>query len=210
MISLKQHINSTDFSDFQTVYNLLENAKVKTSFWGSRLIEISGYTGSVKIDDIVREFVKIVCLPDDAPKNGYLGLGNSIIFMNLSAKERVGGLSVLDKMNKFYELSDEQISKSNLITKFSVGFFKVFRTLINYILPIRSIKDECKSINPNSFFYYTKESFKREFNLEAKDGNKLHHFITSEVNRNGTECFLVDSDQVYSPAMSDWMNEKKV
>jgi hypothetical protein len=193
MIFLKQHLDSMNFSNFENANNLLKNANVKTSFWGSRLIEINGYTGSVKIDDIAKKFIEAMSPCFDS-KNDSRNINKMVYSCSLSGRERIGGLNTLSTIKKFYKLSDTQISNSNIIKKFSICFFKALRELMGYILPITSIKDQLADITPSSFLYYTKESYKREFGSEPENDSIPFGFIKDDKSNSYLKYFHIKED----------------
>lgn len=56
---LETHLNSLDFSNqLNVVRNLIEAAQGKTTFWGGRIVEMNGFTGSVYLDDIAYKNTK--------------------------------------------------------------------------------------------------------------------------------------------------------
>ena len=105
MPSLETYLNSPNFSNqLTTVNNLLDTAQVKTTFWGSRVVEVNGFTGSVYLEDIARKILRTGSERSEAD--------------NLLPAERIAGLEIVRKLVGFYRISDKQIQNSNFLTKF--------------------------------------------------------------------------------------------
>lgn len=106
MVSLEKHLNSINFSTELNRANQLINSSntcVKTTFWGSRVVEIDGYAGSVYLEDIaskIRAASKERCEAD-----------------NLILEERIAGIEMVHKLIDFYRISDNQIKNSNFFTR---------------------------------------------------------------------------------------------
>lgn len=104
MISLETHINSLDFSrQLEVVRDLMETAEVKTSFWGSRVVEVEGYSGSVYLDSLAERVQRTVYARDSMD---YLRPG-----------ERIAGIEIVRKLQQFYIETDNQIESSNCLTR---------------------------------------------------------------------------------------------
>jgi len=104
MTSLLAHINSLKFSDqLATVKTLLDSAKVKKTFWGARVVTVNGYTGSVYLEDLA---YKIVIASDKRSEAN-----------DLQPAERNAGIEIVKKLDRFYEISDQQIRCSNCFTR---------------------------------------------------------------------------------------------
>lgn len=102
---LNAHLSSLDFSShLADVKNLLDTAQVKTTFWGSRVVEVNGFTGSVYLEDMARKILNTSRQRSDAD--------------DLSPAERISGLDITRQLENFYIISDEQIQKSNFFTRF--------------------------------------------------------------------------------------------
>lgn len=105
MLSLECHLNSLNFStQLKDVENLINASCTKTTFWGSRIIKINGFTGSVYLDDIARKILKAGRERSDAD--------------DLTITERMSGMEIVKKLQKFYCDTDIKIQNSNLFTKF--------------------------------------------------------------------------------------------
>lgn len=107
MPSLESHINSLNFStQLEVVKNLLDSnaAHATTTFWGSRVVEVNGYTGSVYVDDIAKKILlasRERCDADD-----------------LTLAERISGVEIVNKLQQFYHDTDTEIQNASPITKF--------------------------------------------------------------------------------------------
>lgn len=102
---LVTHLNSLSFStQLDTVKNLIDTAQAKTTFWGSRVVEVNGFTGSVYLDDIANKILRAGNHRSDAD--------------DLTPAERIAGVEVVRKLENFYRVTDIQIQNSNFFTKF--------------------------------------------------------------------------------------------
>jgi hypothetical protein len=105
MTSLDAHLSSINFSyDLEALKILLDTSQVKTTFWGSRVVEVKDFTGSVYLEDIAREILVIGRQRSDAD--------------DLLPEERIAGIEIARKLEGFYRISDTQIQNSNFFTKF--------------------------------------------------------------------------------------------
>ena len=105
MPSLQVHLNSLDFSSqLATVKDLIDVAQPKTTFWGSRVVEVNGFTGSVYLDDIARKILRTSGLRSDAD--------------DLLPAERIAGVEIVKKLEGCYRITDTQIQNSNFFTRF--------------------------------------------------------------------------------------------
>lgn len=112
MPSLDTHLSSLNFSNqLATVKNLLDTAQVKTTFWGSRVVEVNGFSGSVYLDDVARKILTAGYQRSDAD--------------DLLPAERIAGVEIVRKLKDFYRVSDTQIQNSNFFTKF-LNFIREF------------------------------------------------------------------------------------
>ena len=105
MQSIETHLNSLDFStQLSAVKKIMETAEVKTTFWGSRVVVVKGFSGSVYLDDIAH---KIICAGNKRSDAD-----------NLLPAERIAGINIVRKLKNLYSISDVQIKNSNFFTKF--------------------------------------------------------------------------------------------
>lgn len=105
LLSLDAQLNSLNFSNQLTaVKSLVDAAQVRTAFWGSRVVEINGFTGSVYLDDVARKILRAGNQRSDAD--------------DLLPAERIAGVEIVRKLEDFYRISDTQIQNSNFFTRF--------------------------------------------------------------------------------------------
>jgi len=105
MPSLDTHLSSLNFSNqLAAVKNLLDTAQVKTTFWGSRVVMVNGFTGSVYLEDIARKILTTGRQRSDAD--------------DLLPAEQIAGVETVRKLEDFYRIGDTQIQNSNFFTKF--------------------------------------------------------------------------------------------
>lgn len=144
MTSLQSHINSFNFStQLPAIKNLINTAQVSTTFWGGRIIEINGFTGSVYLNDIA---AKILDAGEQRCKAD-----------NLKPAERIAGIDTVRKLQHFYEVTDTQIKNSNFFTKF-LSWIREFSFFIPYTT--RFYLNESAESN---FRAYTETKFLRQF-----------------------------------------------
>src|SRR5260221_14105756 len=111
MISLRTHLNNLDFARqlgaFEQLLNQPElveqehepQVQARVTFWGSRIVKVKGYTGSVSIDFIaakINQTGRIRCNADD-----------------MTLEERLAGIEITRKIKNFYKFTDEQKKNSN-------------------------------------------------------------------------------------------------
>lgn len=105
MLSVATYLNSLNCStQLETVKNLIDSAQAKTTFWGSRVVEVNGFTGSVYLEDIADKVLKASEERVDAD--------------DLTLKERIMGIGVVRKLVGFYQVTDAEIQDSNFLTRF--------------------------------------------------------------------------------------------
>jgi len=143
MTSLVSHLNSLSFStQLDTVKNLIDTAQAKTTFWGSRVIEINGFKGSVYLDDIA---------------NKILMAGNQRLEADdLTPAERIAGIEIVRKLENLYQVTDAQIRNSNFFTR-----------LLNWIREFSFIpyttRFYMQETAEEKFRAYSKEKFLQQF-----------------------------------------------
>ena len=88
--------------------NRLEGSSVKTTCWGSRVIEINAFGDyppeCVYVDDLARQLLKKAMSP--------------IAIDKLAGAGRHWGLEIVEKLKEFYTETDKQIQGSNFFTRF--------------------------------------------------------------------------------------------
>lgn len=104
MLSLKVRLDSLDFSrQLLEVKNLVDTAEVKTTFWGSRVVEIKGFTESVYLEELAEKIVSAGRKRSDDD--------------DLLLAERIHGIEIVAKIKDFYLVTDEKIRNSNFLTR---------------------------------------------------------------------------------------------
>lgn len=100
MISLEVHLNSLLYSlQVDAVRDMLAAAEAKITFWGSRVVEVNGFTGSVVLQEIAKKISGLSCIRP------------------LTPDERDEGYTILGQLNNFYRITDKQIQNANFFTK---------------------------------------------------------------------------------------------
>ena len=143
---LDTHLNSLNFSNqLAAVKNLVDTAQVMTTFWGNRVVEINGFTGSVYLDDIARKILTASYQRSDAD--------------DLSPPERIAGVEIVRKLRDFYRISDTQIQNSNFFTRL-LNFIQEF-SLTPYTT--RFYLDEEIGPGERNFRAYSEAKFLQQF-----------------------------------------------
>ncbi|MCB1111180.1 MAG: hypothetical protein H7A37_00590 [Chlamydiales bacterium] len=102
MLSLDARLSSLNLpNQMEEFKKLLDTAQVKTTFWGSRVVEVNGFSGSVYLDDVAR---KIINQRSDAN--------------DLLPTKQMARFAITEKLRGFYNDSDTKIQNSNFFTKF--------------------------------------------------------------------------------------------
>lgn len=103
-MKIRDHVNSPEFAnDIPSIRGLLEKAQGKVSFWGTRVITVKGYEGSIALDALARKvFVA-------GKKRSVEG--------GLTEQERAAEPKIMNKLNRLYRDTDTQISKSHWFTR---------------------------------------------------------------------------------------------
>ena len=120
--------------------NLLERAHAKTTFWGSRIVEISGNRGSIGLYDLAEQI---------------LNAGEQRREANdLTLQERRAGLAVVHKLRAFENATDTEIATRNCFIRFLDWMSKLFSTIA---YNARFFITDCKAID--NFCAYSEEAF---------------------------------------------------
>jgi len=97
---LENKLISTNEAQMATELNkLLDKARVSISWWGERLVEVDGYAGSVTIDQLATEFLRV------DPRRRHVPPG---------LQERMHCYKLWDRVQKLYDQSYEQLKKTYL------------------------------------------------------------------------------------------------
>jgi hypothetical protein len=112
MISLNQKMNSLFFSkQLNELKEILDEAEVKITFWGGRVIEVGGFTGSFYLKEAILKL-------SQASSQRWRA-------KDLLPSEEITGKAIAKKMKDLYQISNIQIQNSNLITRI-MNFFREF------------------------------------------------------------------------------------
>ena len=106
--SLEAHFRTLDFStQLEEVRNLLNREpRTKITFWGTRVIQIDGFSGSVSLADLCSKILKISRQRSEAD--------------DLTSVERIAGVEIVNKLITFYERTDSQRKTCNVFTRFLI------------------------------------------------------------------------------------------
>lgn len=156
MVSLEARLDSLNYStQLNVIENLLDSAHSTTTFWGSRVVKVNGHKGSVYVDDIAKKILyasRQRCDADD-----------------LITEERISGINIVRKLQKFYQDTDAEIQKSNPLTKFFNWIREFSINPINYTVRPHITNTESYKDNPNietaerNFRVYSRKKFRDQF-----------------------------------------------
>ena len=111
--TVQANFNSTDYStQLVPMCQALFNAEVKITFWGNRVVELSGGQGSISIDELANRMLiagSKRCSDDD-----------------LTLAERLAGVEIVHTLETFYSNSDNLVSQCNFLTRIFL-FFREFK-----------------------------------------------------------------------------------
>lgn len=114
-MKLSDQLNKYCFSsDLVKISDLIENAKGEISFWGKRLVKVSGLTGSVSLEEIARKLIKAngnLCQIFDIGQDS-----------NLTFKEKLNGQLIVNRLEGLYEDTDSKLKNTNFFTRL-LNFF---------------------------------------------------------------------------------------
>ena len=142
MPSLETHLDSLNYSaQLQAIKNLLisDSAQAKVTFWGSRVVEVNGFTGSAYLADILKKILATSYQRRDAD--------------DLTAAERISGVEIVKKLQRFYTDTDDQLKNSNLLTKILnwIREFSFIPYSDRFFLADGTIKDNFCAYSPSKF-----------------------------------------------------------
>lgn len=118
MVSLRTHLNNLDFARQLVLVEQLLNqpepmeqkrephVQAKVTFWGSRVVKVKGYTGTVSIDFLAKKIYQAGRKRCNAD--------------NMTIEERLAGLETTKKIKNFYKITDDEKKNSNFFTRFLV------------------------------------------------------------------------------------------
>lgn len=133
-------------SSYETFADIVNNAYVEITFWGSRCVRSAGYTGRVELEDLKK---KVEALPNAYPE--------------FSAEERKMGKGFQHQVDILIDISLDQVERIRFIRSYIVEFLDCVtkRTM--------GIYDYCK-LSP--YDYYTAQQYQDAFR-EAPNPNTM-------------------------------------
>lgn len=157
MMTFDTHLKTIDVSsNLSEIKEMLDKSKVKVTFWGSRVVEVQGFTGSIYLDDLA---IKITEAGHKRSETD-----------DLSLKERIAGITIVNKVKRFYTDSDSQMEEANFFTR----CINAVRTYFSYNTTRISI-DEDEVVR--NFLAYSKDKFLDQF--EGSFGEEYRHNCSS-------------------------------
>lgn len=104
MAPLASYLNSLDVSrQWDRMGTIIEKSRATTTQWGSRVVKAKGYKGFIYLSDLTKKVLvagRQRCDADD-----------------LTVGERIQGIKIARKLNKFYQVTDKEIKRSPLLIK---------------------------------------------------------------------------------------------
>ncbi len=148
-------------ANFDELHNIASKANPVLSFWGVRSIQVIGFKDIGSIDFLAGRLMELV------KAKGF----------EYTPSERDIGKQTVLNINKIYEASDEQVIKSNIITRIICFVQNRFYKLSVHIFcmikptktPIRWIWDDNVFRNGfnNVFDHYTRRQYREKFNRDT-------------------------------------------
>lgn len=146
-LSVKDCLSAPDFPyQLENLQNLLNNSHANLTFWGTRVVEVTEADGSISsftLDKIARAVLNAAderCDADD-----------------LNLPERLAGIELVRKVQKFYEDTDALRDTSNILT-WIIVLIREFNFGYPYTTRFFIEDDACKL-----FLAYSKPKFIEEF-----------------------------------------------
>ncbi len=142
MTSLEASLGALNFStQLEEVNKLLDGAQTDIIFWGTRVVKVNGYSGSVSLENLARKTLNVGQLRCEAD--------------DLTPSERIAGVEIVRKLQKFYKLTDTQKQNVNFITRFFIWIREFAFTPYTTRFYIDG--------GPDEFRAYSKEKFIQQF-----------------------------------------------
>lgn len=153
MTTLETHLYSINFStQLEVVKNILDKAETRITFWGTRLVEVGEYTGSITLESIASRVLKASnqrCEADD-----------------LTLAERVAGLDISKRVENLYLITDKQIQNANLLTR----LFRWIREFSFIPTRLHFVGKGIFAPSAEEYFQtYSKQKFIRQFGSRGFD-----------------------------------------
>ncbi len=169
MLSLKVHLDSLDFSrQLLEVKHLVNAADTKTTFWGSRVVEIKGFTGSVYLEDIAEKIVSAGRKRSDDD--------------NLSPAERIDGIEIVAKLNGFYLVTDKEIRNSNFLTRL-LNWLREFS-----FIPFNTTRYHIENTAANNFCAFSPSKYEAAFHKPLSELDSGDQTLDCHVRINASEA----------------------
>lgn len=135
MIELKSAL--LEVFSLESLANILKDSSAKVSFFGRRYLENNNFSSTASIDFVAKKALSMIhpLLKD----------------WNYSLKDRKNISIIMRSLNGFYEKTDEDLCKCNIITK-------IFNYLINLFSIIYPIRRKWTKL-PDLCNFYTKKQY---------------------------------------------------
>lgn len=158
-MKIDKYIDTLNFADkLSELNNLLINAQGDVSFWGARVITVSGYEGSLSLDKIARKVLQAGGKRSDSD--------------DLTTEERIAGIEITEKLRNYYKITDNKITKANWFTRL-INLIREF-TLFSYTPRFHT---EPMGSTERYFRGYSEEKFVQEF---GDSENSLGEYSNSD------------------------------
>jgi len=156
-------------AQWESLQNVLAKGRVRISFWGSRLIEVEGYSSSIFLLNFARRVHQASYAHREA--------------QDLTSKERLAGVEIVKSLKKFYEMADGQLDKTSFVTRLFIVvwnlLFLPFTIYFRYVVA-RSIFHHAE----NNFLTYTPQKFKEKFGSGTQNLTQLVGLYAREYVKN--------------------------
>lgn len=180
------HFNSLNIANqLEQVHGLLlpQNASASITFWGSRVVKVKGFTGSIYLDDLAK---KIKEAAETRRKND-----------DLSTAERVQGVEISDRIYQLYDEAKaaiQLIKATNSITSIITRFFMWIRRC-NIDSPF-SIRYTFYHAHRNFGSFKEEEFFKLFGNERYPNGDLVVGHYHFEASTEGNVRIYADEEQI--------------
>lgn len=106
-ISLGGFLDAPDYTyPLVEVNKMLSTTQASVTFWGRRVVKMTEGNELVTLDAIAKKIIRVARSTD---RSG-----------NMELSERIAGIDITNQMFQFYHITDEQIRRSNFLTKIAV------------------------------------------------------------------------------------------
>lgn len=169
-------------AQLEQVNHLLANARATTTFWGSRLITIQGYTDSVSLEMVAKKVLDAAYERKRAD--------------NLTREERLIGIELVRKVKNFYVMTDQALQASSFFTRMLCWLreFSFFPYTTRFNIEETAEKQFCT---------YSQASYSRDFIPESNrlmkaafTGNVVNLVVLEETIRSHRPAPVGDASQI--------------